>query len=120
HAHARNLVERAVVDLAVVGDADLKAVGEARAPDALAGVLGLGLGQGHADALDAVARGGVDEQGAPAAADVEQSLAGREAQLAADELELALLRGLEALTGVGEVRARVDHAGAEQELVEAV
>ena len=63
---------------------------------------------------------GVDQQRAPAAADVEQPLAGLEAQLGADQLELALLRGFQRLAGVGEVRARVDHARAEEKPVEVV
>ena len=45
---------------------------------------------------------------------------GGEPELAADQLELALLGGLERLVRVVEVGARVDEARAEQQLVEAV
>src|ERR671932_1564173 len=83
-------------------------------------MAGLRLGERDADRADAVAGGGVEQQRAPAAADVEEALAGPQAQLAADELELALLGRLERLVRVGEVGARVDHARAEEQLVEAV
>ncbi len=59
------------------------------------------------------------EERAPAAADVEQPLAGRDAQLAADQLELALLRALERVPLALEVGTGVDEARSEQHLVEA-
>ena len=120
HADAGDLVVRAVVDLAVVGDADLDPVAEPGVAHALAGDLGLRLGQRDADAAHAVVLGGVQEQRPPAAADVEQALARLEPQLAADDLELALLRGLERLVGRREVRARVDEARPEEAAVERV
>ena len=120
HADAGDLVERAVGDLAVVADADLDAVGEAGGLDPLACELGLGLRERDADAVHAVVLGGVDQQRAPAAADVEQALALGQSELAADELELAFLGGFERLVEVVEVGARVDEARAEQHRVEAV
>ena len=60
---------------------------------------GLGLRERDADAVHAVVLGGVDQQRAPAAADVEQALALGEPELAADQLELALLGGFERLVG---------------------
>ena len=105
HADARDLVERRVGQLAVVGHADLAAVLETGLAHALAGHRGLRLGERDADGVDAVVAGGVHDERAPPAAEVEEPLAGGEAQLAADALELALLGGVEALVGVGEDRA---------------
>src|SRR5919109_2465458 len=71
HADARDLVEGLVAELPVVGQAHLDAVGEPRAADALARVRGLRGRQGHSDGVHAVARGSVQHERAPAAADVE-------------------------------------------------
>jgi hypothetical protein len=62
----------------------------------------------------------VQDQRAPAAADVEQPLALSEAELAADDVELALLSLIERVVRGDEVRARVDHASTEHEAVEAI
>ena len=120
HADARDLVERLLVDLAIVEDAHLGAIAETGRCDTPARQLRLRLRQRHAECVHAVARGRVHHERAPAAADVEQALPRPQAQLAADQLELALLGGLERVACVREVRARVDQARPEQELVEAV
>ena len=120
HADAGDPLERPVVELAVVLHADLDPVAQARLPHPFARERGLRVGERDADAAHAVVARRVDQQRAPAAADVQQPLAGLQPQLRADELELALLRGLERLAGFREVRARVDHARAEQRRVEVV
>jgi hypothetical protein len=120
HADARDLVERPVGELAVVADADLDPSGQARPLDALARRRGLGLRRRDADPAHAVALRGVQQQRAPAAADVQQPLAGRQLELGADQLELARLGCLQRLAGVREVRARIHQARAEQQPVEAV
>ena len=120
HTDAGDLVERAVDDLAVVADPDLDSARQARGVDPCARELCLRGRQRHADAAHTVLLGGVDEQRPPAATDVEQALAALEAQLAADELELALLGSLEGLVRVVEVGARVDHARPQHQSVELV
>ena len=88
--------------------------------DALAGERSLGFGQRYAVADDAVMLGRVDQHGAPAAADVEQRLAGLQAQLAADMVELVELRLVDPVREILEVAAAVDHALVEEEPVEVV
>src|SRR5439155_1469993 len=68
----------------------------------------------------AVALGGPYDEAPPAAADVEEALARREAQLAAHEVELVLLRLVEVAVGSAVVGARVDHPLIEEERVEVV
>ena len=63
--------------------------------DLLLRPLGLLPRQGHAERADAVLPGGVADHAAPAAADVEQSLAGLEVELAGDQVVLRELRLLE-------------------------
>jgi hypothetical protein len=84
---------------------DLDAVTEPQLRDPRPREPGLRLRQRHAQPGDPVVPGGVDQQRAPAAADVEQALALLERELAADQVELALLRGLERVIRGGEVRA---------------
>ena len=95
HADARDLVVRAVGHLAVVGDTYLAVVGQGGLGDSLTREHGLRLGQSDAGRADAVAAGRVDQERPPAAADVEQPLALAQAELAADYVELALLRLLQ-------------------------
>ena len=71
-------------------------------------------------ALHAVVLGGVQDQRAPAAADVEQPHARLQVELAADQVELGGLRVVQRLVVVGEVRRRVRHVLVEQQLVEVV
>ena len=56
---------------------------------------GLLLGDRDADAAHAVLAGRVQQQRAPAAADVQQPLALAQLELAADQVDLARLRGVE-------------------------
>src|SRR5512143_181349 len=62
----------------------------------------------------------VRDERAPAASDIEESLAGMEPQLSADEIELRLLRLVERHRLRLEVRARVHHALVEPYLIEVV
>ena len=77
---------------AVVHDADLDPIAEARILDAPARKRRLRLGQRDTHDLDAVSARGVNREAPPATADVEDAFAGHEAELAADQLELRLLR----------------------------
>ena len=96
HLHRGNRVVAMVERIPVVLDPDLGA-GEAQAAGPLPDVAALLAGQRHACHLDLVVAGRVDGQRAPAAAHVEQPLAGLQAELAADQLQLGALR-------VGQVR----------------
>ena len=107
HADRRDGVEPLTAEQAVVLQPDLDPVGDAGLGDPLASERRLGLADGDADDGHVVVRGGVDGHRAPAAPDVEHPPAGVvvEPELAADQLVLGRL-------GVGEVRRRLDEAGA--------
>ena len=95
HADRADGVEGPVGHVAVVLDADLHQVVEAGLLDPLSGQLGLFDRQGDAHRRHAVVLSGVEHHRAPAAPDVEQAHARRQAQLATDEVELGLLGRLE-------------------------
>ncbi len=121
HAHARDLVvDRILRQIEVVAQLDLHVTRQASRDDLARHVLVLVLRQRDAVRVHAVVLGGVEDEPAPAAADVEEALAGREAQLAADVVELRDLRVVERLRFVLEVRARVHHALVEPHAVERV
>ncbi len=79
----------------VVEEPHVDLAGQAQLGDLRAHVIELVLRQRDAARLDAVVLRGPEDQAAPAAADVEQGLAGLEHQLAADVIELLRLRLVE-------------------------
>ncbi len=107
-------------EVAVVGEADLHAVLEARLRHAPAGELGLVGGERDPHGADAVAGGGVQHEAAPAAADVEQALALPQPELRADQLALGQLGVLQRRGAAREERAGVGHRGVEEQLEEVV
>ena len=119
HADRHERIEFAV-DVAVVVLDELHAVVQSFGPRAFARIGDL-LG-GYVVGLhrDAVVLGHVQRQRAPAAARFDHRFAGREAQLAADVVELRCLRLLQRHRGVGKIGAGVDHVPVEPELVEIV
>ena len=86
----------------------------------LPGQVGLLGGQRDADDVGAVPLRGVQREAAPAAADVQQPHPGRQAELAADEVELGLLGGVQPGVLVGPDGAGVDQRGSEDQRVEVV
>ncbi len=65
--------------------------------------------------------GRVADESAPAAADIEEAIAGLQPQLAADHVELVELRAGEIVVPVGlKIRAGIDHLGVEEEPIEGV
>src|SRR6185437_10420748 len=121
HPDARRFVEHAERrKVAIIAYLDTTAVAETGLGDALGGQRALLLAQRDANRRHAVLPRRVDDERAPPAADVEQALARREAQLSADEIELGTLRFVERVRGFGEIGAGVDHAFVEEELVEVV
>ncbi len=119
HADAGNLVVGAV-ERQVVGERHGHPVGQAEPPDLGLAIVVLRLRQGHAMGGDAVVLGGVAQQRAPAAADVEEQLPRLQPQLAADDVELVPLRLLQRVGPVAEIGAGIDHLRVEEELVEFV
>src|SRR5215218_3459430 len=118
-ADRRHLVELAL-DRRVVLELDPDLALETEALDLLLRVGDLLLGQRDAVGGDAVMLGRVAGQRAPAAADVEERLAGLEAQLAADDLELVLLHPVDVVVPIRAVGAGVDHLVVEPERIEGV
>ena len=112
HAHRDDVVGLAL-ELAVVLDPEL----DRQVLVALAAVGGLVGRDGDADAAGAVFLGGKAHEGAPAAADVPDQLAGLQADLAADEVELGFLRLVDVGDAVGPVAAGAGHARVERGLV---
>src|SRR5712691_2650572 len=106
--------------VAVVTVLDEAAPLETFALDARGGPVGLRLRQRHPVRRDAVVLRGPDGEAAPAAADVEKRLPRLEPELAADEIDLVLLRLLELAVGVAVVGARVEHERVEEQGVEIV
>ena len=101
-------------ELAVVLNADLDPVGEARVGDSLPRQLCLILRERDADRLNAVALRRMHHEAAPATADVEHPLALLQRELRADEVELRLLGLLQGRSPVaGEKSLRLRDAGEE-------
>jgi hypothetical protein len=115
HAEAGDLVEgqEASGGVAVVEQLRAAALGDLGGTDACGGDSGLLLADGDALGFNVVMRGGVQGQAAPAAADVEEAVGWREAELAADQLELVGLGGGETVLRRAEVGAGVDQRIAE-------
>ena len=99
---------------------DAHAVAKAAPRDLARHVLELVARQRDAGRVDAVALGGPEQQPAPTAADVEETLARRQPELPADMVELLRLRGVQRVVVAAEVRARVHHALVEPQPVERV
>ena len=113
-------VEGGLLHVAVVEVPHLGEMVEPLFLDLLLRPLGLLPREGHAECADAVLLGGVPDHPAPAAADVEESLAGLEVQLACDQVVLGELRLLEGLVARRVERAGVGHRRTEDHLVEPV
>ena len=111
HADTDNAVEDEplVLEVAIVDELDLHLALEPFRLDALLALLPLLLAQRAAVALDAVLFRRLNEQEAPAAADVEEGHAFLEVELLEDVVDLVALRLLERVIPVLEVRARIAH-----------
>ncbi len=120
HADRGDLVELDALQVAEVPQFDGDAVLQSEPLHLRHSEIVLRLGEGHAMRPHTVMLRGMAHQPAPAAADVEHVLAGLQAQLAADHLELGALRGRDVGVPVGEVGAGIDHLGVEKELVEII
>ncbi len=122
HADAHDAVEceTLVRQVAVVDEVDGYLVLETGVVEALLSHLPLLFAERAAVALDAVFLCGLDEQVAPAAADVEELHARLQVELLQDVVDLVLLRGLKRVVVVLEIGAGVAQRRVEPELVEVV
>ena len=106
HADAGDLVVlHALGQVEIVAKLDVHAILEPARGDFGDDEVALILRQRDAGRLDAVMLRRPEDQATPAAADVEHPLAGRETKLAADVIELLLLRVVERVPFGAEVRA---------------
>ncbi len=119
HADRCDLVVLAV-ERVVVAQLELDLVLQAEPLNLRLGEIELLLRQRHAVRLHAVVLRSVADQRAPAAANVEEALALREPQLAADHLQLVALRLREVIAPLDEVSAGVNHLRIEEERVERI
>ena len=121
HPDAGDLVvEHAIGQVDVVEQLHAHATLEPPRGDLALDVLELVLRQRDAGRVHAVVLRRPEHEPAPAAADVEEGFARREAQLAADVVELARLRVGERVGVAPEVGARVHHPRVEPQPVESV
>ncbi|CAB4919555.1 unannotated protein [freshwater metagenome] len=116
----RDRIEIGFRDIAIVAEPDLGTTGQALRLDSLLAPLGLMGRKGDADCVDSVVLDGVEHHAAPPAADIEEGHTRFEAELAADEIELRILCGLEGGVGGRKDRACVGHRRSEDPPVEAV
>src|SRR5437868_6428899 len=108
------VIKLALGHLAVIEVLDAAAVLEAGFLDLAVGPANLLLADGDADGLDAVVLGRERDKPAPTAAEVDEALAGPEAQLTAYVIELALLGLVNRFRLVGEIAAGVLHVAVEK------
>ena len=107
-----------ILEVAVVDELNLHLALEPFRLDALLSFFPLLLTERAAVALDAVLLRRLNQQEAPAAADVEERHAFLEVELLEDVVDLVALRLLECVILVLEVRARIAHRRIEPELIE--
>jgi hypothetical protein len=127
HADRCHRVERSKCrEVPVVANFGAGEIPEAGGDQPAGRLIGLALGKCHADGFSAHAPGGVPEERAPAAADVEQADPWPQAQLPSDQVELRLLGLVEHAgsraggRGGREVGARVGQTTVEPETEEFV
>ena len=106
HADRDDLVEdRLAGNVAIILAAYLDSAAQPGGGDSPLGFIDLRLAEGDIDGGDAVARRCPADQTTPAAADVEQPIAGLKPQLAADMVELLFLCGVEIFRAGLKIRA---------------
>ncbi len=121
HADARDLVvERVLRQVEIVAQLDAHAATESACGDLAFHVLELVARQRDPGRVDAVHFGRPEQQRSPAAADVEEPLAGSKPKLAADVVELGCLRIVQSGPIGRKIGARVDHPPIEPEPIERV
>src|SRR5581483_5194415 len=114
HADGGYLVE-ASVEPRVILQLERDAIPKPEPRDFLHGIGILILRQGHAVRAHAVMLSRVADERTPAAADVEERLAGFQPQLAADHVELIALGLGDVVMPFAEIGAAIDHLRIEKE-----
>jgi hypothetical protein len=114
HADRGDLVEIAL-DQRIVEQFNRYLFLEFEARDLVLGVGELLLGERDAERVDPEMPGGVTDERAPAAANVEQTIARLQAKLPADDVKLVLLRSRQIVVPVAEIGAAVDQLRVEKE-----
>src|SRR5579872_693506 len=104
HTDRSNLVE-AAFDERIVAQLDRHLVLKTEPGNLFRGVSELLLGLSYTMGADAIVRGSVTDEGAPAAADVEQGVGWLQPQFAADHVEFVGLRGRKIVIPVREIGA---------------
>ena len=121
HAHGDDLViSLRFVHLAIITYVDVTAIFQSCLLDPLASQFGLLGTEGDAVCLHAIVLSGIDDQRAPTAADIQQTLPRLQAQLAAKVLELLFLGRLQVVIRCSKVGAGVDHTFIQPERIEFV
>ena len=119
HFDGCDLVELAG-EIAIVFEPDVRAIGDALAPESLPRKMELFGRDGDCGHMAAVKAHRMAGESAPAAADFEHAIIRGEAQLAAERVVFFRLRGFEGLIRRGEIRAGVGHRRVEPQTVEIV
>ena len=108
HANARGLVEHpALLEFSVVAQLDPHAVCKACALNRLLRCISLFPGESDPHGFNAIVGCRMDQQAAPAATKVHESLTRLEAKFTADVVQFSFLSGIEILVGIGKVSTRV-------------
>src|SRR5258708_10568784 len=111
HAHTDDFIERVgLSDIAVIAHFHPAFLRQSSLADTLLCQSGLRLTERNAIRLYPIMLRCIDRQASPTAADIQQTLTGAQAQLAANILELAFLGCVYIVARRGEVGAGVDHA----------
>src|SRR6202044_3777681 len=108
------------LNVAIILQPDFNLALEPGVLHALGSEIELVLRKRHAHALRAEFLSCSQDERAPAAADIEQALAGLQLDLGEDVVDLLDLRGREVFVAVLEIRTGVHHVLVEPELVELV
>ncbi|MNN26946.1 hypothetical protein D3C81_1404670 [compost metagenome] len=121
HANADNLVEAAILrQVAVVENLQVDLVSQAFGLDPLPAKLELLLAQGDAEYLGVIFPCSEARKAPPTTANVQQVVAGIQAQLATQVVELVLLRLIERVIRLAKVSARIGHVLIQPQPVERV
>ncbi|MNE25139.1 hypothetical protein D3C80_1184600 [compost metagenome] len=121
HADTDHLVETAILgQVSVVENLQVDLVGQAFGLDSLPAKLELLLAQGDAEYLGVIFTCSEARKPTPTTANVQQVVAGIQAQLATQVVELVLLRLIERVIRLAKVSARIGHVLVQPQPVERV
>src|ERR1700734_2302599 len=109
HSYTYELVELLPgFEIAIIADIDPTPIREPCLPYSLPRHFGLWDAEGYAERFDAVVAGRMNEQAAPTATEVQQSIAGAQSEFSADVIQFLCLSGIYAVSSRFEVRAGIN------------